>query len=360
MGDDMAEKKDLQLPSQLLMRHTDLLVGKQVLVVGYPADGFLLRLSQNLPGSEVTAFGFDYAVHRYQLGVHRSAGLSVKDIHFGPFYASPEARHDLAIVFLPKSRPLVDLTLRMTAGVVQPGSRVLWVGENRAGIRSSRALLERIIGPTLEVEAARHCVLYQARSQVPSPVRLDDWQVRYPIEVNGHNLTVVGYPGVFSQGRLDDGTRFLLENMKLPARATVLDFGCGAGVIGALVKQVYPGVEVDLVDSNALALAAARSTMAVNGLQSRDIRASDVFSDVQGMYTHILSNLPFHTGVATDYRVAAAFFEQAAQHLFVHGSLYVVANRFLKYAGMIEAFFGECRVIAHNQRYNVYAGTYVR
>jgi 16S rRNA (guanine1207-N2)-methyltransferase len=245
--------------------------------------------------------------------------------------------------------------------VLGPRSPVLLVGENKAGIRSSRPILEQVIGPVQEVEAARHCVLYRAAlSDVPSRFALDHWEVRYQIEVAGVNLTVAGFPGVFSHGRLDDGTRFLLENLELPGRGRVLDFGCGAGVIGALVKRLFPACEVDMVDSNGLALAAASRTMQANGLSANDIRPSDVFSDVPGAYTHIISNPPFHSGIATDYRVVAGFFEQATRHLAPRGCLYVVANRFLKYAPLIETYLGECRVVAQNSRYCVYAGRLIR
>ena len=46
-------------------------------------------------------------------------------------------------------------------------------------------------------------------------------------------LKVVSLPGVFSHGRLDRGTALLLEHLdKLPS-GHLLDFGCGAGVLGA-------------------------------------------------------------------------------------------------------------------------------
>ena len=61
---------------------------------------------------------------------------------------------------------------------------------------------------------------------------------------------VNGYPtpGVFSHGRLDAGTRALLEVMRrFPvAGRRVLDFACGSGVIGAFLSALEPTARVGL------------------------------------------------------------------------------------------------------------------
>jgi 16S rRNA (guanine1207-N2)-methyltransferase len=67
----------------------------------------------------------------------------------------------------------------------------------------------------------------------------------------------VSLPGVFSHGRLDRGTELLLEHLdKLPS-GHLLDFGCGAGVLGAAVKRRYPHNPATL-DVDAFAAASSR------------------------------------------------------------------------------------------------------
>lgn len=98
--------------------------------------------------------------------------------------------------------------------------------------------------------------------------------------------------------------------------------------------------------------------MLANDLPVDTIKPSDVFSNVQETYTHILSNPPFHTGVKTDYRMVTTFLQEASRHLVKGGKLRIVANSFLKYQPFIEANVGPCRVVAENRYYRVYEGTH--
>ena len=277
-------------------------------MVNYPQDQFLLLLRQQRPAAHITGFNHHYAPHQALLHTYRTAHLDPADLIFAAAYTPSSTLHDAALVFLPKSRSLIELTLAMVAVTLQPGAPCFLVGENDAGIRSSRVLLEQRIGRLRTVDAARHCVLFQATKQVESePFSLERWLTSYTLAVREQTLQVISLPGVFSHGRLDEGTQLLLETLDGPPLGRVLDFGAGAGVIGATIKQTWPAAVVELVDANALALEAARRTILANQLPINLIKPSNVFSDVQGTYTQIVSNPPFHTGTKTDYRVVTAF-----------------------------------------------------
>ncbi len=61
--------------------------------------------------------------------------------------------------------------------------------------------------------------------------------------------------GVFSPGRLDPGTRLLLEEAPAPpARGDVLDLGCGYGPVACVLAVRSPGAAVWAVDVNERAL----------------------------------------------------------------------------------------------------------
>jgi 16S rRNA (guanine1207-N2)-methyltransferase len=61
--------------------------------------------------------------------------------------------------------------------------------------------------------------------------------------------------GVFSPGRLDPGTRLLLEKSPgPPASGDILDLGCGYGPIACVLAARSPGVTVWAVDVNERAL----------------------------------------------------------------------------------------------------------
>lgn len=349
--------KTLHNTSQLLLRNLNRIKGEHILVVNYPQDNFVLALHQQLSAVQITAFSYDYAPHLYLQSVYTHANLPTDNLLFNAVYPAPDELHDVAIIFLPKSRALIQMSLRMVAAALRPGAQVWLVGENNAGIRSSSTLLEQQMGAVRTVDAARHCLLLQAMApEQPVIFDLEEWSTTYPLQIRQQTLTIASLPGVFSNGQLDEGTQLLLETLDEPETGRILDFGCGAGVIGATIKQAWPANLVEMVDANALALEAARRTMQANQLPIDLIKPSNVFSDVQGTYTQIVSNPPFHTGVKTDYRVVTAFLQKATQHLAPGGVLRIVANSFLKYQPLIEAHVGICRVVAENRSYRIYEG----
>ena len=77
-------------------------------------------------------------------------------------------------------------------------------------------------------------------------------------------------PGVFSADGLDLGSQMLLASLP-PMQGKLLDFGCGAGVIGSILAKRNPALTVNMVDINALALESSRRTLAVNGLQGESM-----------------------------------------------------------------------------------------
>ena len=102
--------------------------------------------------------------------------------------------------------------------------------------------------------------------------------------------------GMFSPGRLDPGTRFLLESELAPAAAgDLLDLGCGYGPIACTMAARSPGATVWAVDVNerALALCAANAERA--GLAN--VRAVLPDSDaLPAAFAGIWSNPPVRIG----------------------------------------------------------------
>jgi 16S rRNA (guanine1207-N2)-methyltransferase len=176
----------------------------------------------------------------------------------------------------------------------------------------------------------------------------------YGFESHGVTLQVRSLPGVFSHGHADEGTQKLLETLDEPPASPVLDLGCGCGLIGTWVARRWPALTVDMVDASAVALASARLTASANGPSDADVWASDVFSDVAGVYGTILSNPPFHEGVLTQYRTVEQMLRGAVDHLRPGGRLRLVANRSLPYPSMLEESFGAYRVVSEDRRYRVF------
>jgi 16S rRNA (guanine1207-N2)-methyltransferase len=163
-------------------------------------------------------------------------------------------------------------------------------------------------------------------------------------------------PGIFSFDRLDDGTQLLLAHMEVPAGSSVLDLGCGYGVIGLLAAEIG-STRVDLVDDNLLAIAASRQNALNLDKKNVSAIASDVCSELHGRsYDLVLSNPPFHSGRKVDFDSANAFIQQSAQVLSPGGRLLMVANRFIPYEEQMQTIFRKVNCVASNNRYRILQG----
>ena len=324
--------------SEVLLRQAELFQG-DVLLVGLPADDLLGRLPN--------AHGWCWHAGDQAALEARFEGRS----HFG--VNIPEIPFDSAVIFLPKSKDLTDYLLNAVASRL-PGGEVFLVGEKRSGIEGAAKQLNPF-GKPRKLDSARHCQLWQVTvAEAPVAKSLESLAQHYQLDLAEGPLKVVSLPGVFSHGRLDRGSALLLEHLdKLPS-GNLLDFGCGAGVLGAAVKRRYPHNHVILLDVDAFATASSRLTLAANGLDAEVLTGDGIDSAPMGL-SAILSNPPFHVGVHTDYLATENLLRKAAKHLKNGGELRLVANSFLRYQPLIEEHLGRCVTKAEGQGFRVYS-----
>ncbi|MBF8163135.1 class I SAM-dependent methyltransferase [Pseudomonas mendocina] len=324
--------------SEVLLRQAELFEG-ELLLAGLPADDLLGLLPQ--------AHGWSWhAGDQAQLAA-RFAGRSHFDTQM------PEGDYRAAVLFLPKSRELTDYLLQALASRLT-GRPLYLVGEKRGGIERAAKQLAAY-GKPRKLDSARHCQLWSVQiEQAPATSDLDALAQVYSLQLADGPLQVVSLPGVFAHGRLDRGSALLLEHLDNLPQGHLLDFGCGAGVIGAALKRRYPSSRVSLLDVDAFALASSRLTLASNGLEAELIAGTGIES-APGELAAIVSNPPFHQGVHTHYQASENLLIQAARHLRDGGELRLVANSFLKYPPLIERHLGPCRTLAEAEGFRIYS-----
>ncbi|WP_425146959.1 methyltransferase [Deinococcus sp.] len=168
-----------------------------------------------------------------------------------------------------------------------------------------------------------------------------------PERYETQGLTVLGWPGVFSAGRLDKATDLLLSTLDAQELGglKVLDLGCGAGVIGAWAAS--RGASVTLLDADLSSVRSAEATLQASGLTGRVLH-SDVdaaLDESEQDFDFVLSNPPFHVGRGVVLDVAAEFIRAAQRRLRPGGRLVLVANEFLPYESRLSgARLGEARL----------------
>jgi release factor glutamine methyltransferase len=84
-----------------------------------------------------------------------------------------------------------------------------------------------------------------------------------------------------------------LISRDLPAPATVLDMGCGSGVIGLSLAAAWPDAAVTLADVSPEALGLARENATALGMDRVKFLESSLFSSVTDRYDLIVANLPY-------------------------------------------------------------------
>ena len=278
-----------------------------------------------------------------------------------------EQNGKLNVIFiqLPKGRLLARRWLTQAYHALVIGGSLYLAGSNQAGIQSvikdGHELFgnSRVLGYKKGNRIAQFTRMDE-ESQLPSWVNhpgiaAGTW-VEFEVSLRGHNFAIHSLPGVFSFDRLDAGTRMLLEVIKIPPNACVLDVGCGYGIIG-LFAAAEGARTVHLVDIDHLAVASSEETLKINGIDQATVFAGDLLQTTpDNHYDLILSNPPFHTGHAVDYQVAAELIRQSNQKLLTGGQLIIVANRFLRYEHLISSIFGNVTLLAESGKFHVLSG----
>ena len=79
----------------------------------------------------------------------------------------------------------------------------------------------------------------------------------------------------------------------LPANQSVLDMGCGSGVLGLTLAAARPGWEVTLADVSPDALSLARENAAALEIANAAFLESNLFSAIDAKFDGIVANLPY-------------------------------------------------------------------
>jgi 16S rRNA (guanine1207-N2)-methyltransferase len=119
------------------------------------------------------------------------------------------------------------------------------------------------------------------------PVRAAVW---------GHELALTSGSGVFAQGRLDIGTAVLFRETEPPKGGTLLDLGCGYGVIGLALATAAPSVRVWGVDVNERAVLLANENAAAAGVAARFTASTPEQVPGDVVFDEIWSNPPIRIG----------------------------------------------------------------
>lgn len=180
------------------------------------------------------------------------------------------------------------------------------------------------------------------------PGRVRDFSAVWPASVpGGEKLMFTSFPGCFCHRRLDEGGLALAEvvtrDLSSASPLSLLDMGCGCGLVGLLVAKAVGILKLTMIDSHARAVEAAKLNAKNFGVDAEVVLADDGIAsmDADGAFDVFVGNPPYYS----DYRIAEIFLDTARRSLRKGGACYTVVKNDAGLRPVQERYFPSVEVI---------------
>jgi 16S rRNA (guanine1207-N2)-methyltransferase len=405
------------LHSSLLHETVQLAIDDRVLILNSAADPFVLEAAQRLSAGELILaednlaslqqfnklIGADTSPIKKTVGadLSRPSPIYRPRVRHIPFHEytlrEAPATIDVAImnILYQPSNAWMIYGLQIAAYALKPGGRLYVVGAKDRGVLSIAKRMQAFFGnlETLVISKGQRVVCSHMQNNSPDihsqeePLHVsamsdtqnvvapfagarsdtsamsDTQNVAAPLAGARPDARLANpipslLPTTFAEGKLDEGTRLLVESLEVHATDVALDIGCGAGYIGMHIAHAASKGHVTMVDASLVAVDAARKMVEQSGMTNVQVLASDGTQAVKAQrFDLVVTNPPFHLGGIQTTEIGERFIREAAQVLRPRGRFYLVANRFLKYEPTMRACFHTVEEVGGNTRYKVLLAT---
>jgi len=289
-----------------------------------------------------------------QLGTqqnHSRNHLTIDNLHWLTS-RDPLPNHlSLVLMKLPKNLSYFAHQLTRLSQVLTPGCRILVAAKAKSINRALLDVFAQHLGPATASLAWKNTrvisCIFDGKPR-PQPKEIT-WSIpEYQLKIS--NLS-----NVFAANKLDIGARIMLANLPQGEFNSIVDLGCGNGVLGLRAAQLFPKADIHFIDDSDMAVASAKANWERNHLPPAqghfywDDCLTHLPADVQPDL--ILCNPPFHQGEAITDHIAWQMFLDARRRLAPGGILHVVGNRHLAYHVKLQRLFKNCTTVASNGKF---------
>ena len=261
----------------------------------------------------------------------------------------PSGHFDIILIKVPKSLALLEDQLIRLRAVMTEQTLVIGAAMIKHLSGSAIDLFEKILGPTQTSLARKKARLIFSQfdpqrdiaALAPAEIVLPEFQ-----------LKLRQHPGVFSMNKLD-------QSHLLPKAQSIIDLGCGNGVLGVAIARQQPEAHLTFIDESYRAVDSARMNFeALFGQRSARFEVADCLSGIERESAElILNNPPFHQQQVVGDQIAWQMFRQSRQVLQRSGQLWVVGNRHLGYHTKLKRLFGNCKLMASTHKFVLLSAT---
>jgi 23S rRNA (guanine1835-N2)-methyltransferase len=291
--------------------------------------------------------------------------IPVESVKFYDSVTPVDLPVELVLLKIPKTMALLEQQLIDLQTRILPSTKVIAAGKAALIKKSTLALFEKYLGVTTTSLAKK-----KARLVFCQPSCNKSHLSPYPTVwfTDKPRFEISNMANVFARQQLDIGARFMLENLSKLTNMdnkTVIDLGCGNGVLGLHILNQNKKTKVVFTDESYMAVASAKQNVLVNLADKEsqseflvnncldDFTKKSKFSDVDT----VLCNPPFHQQNAITDHIAWQMFKDAESLLQNGGQLFVVGNRHLDYPNKLKRLFGNATMIATNQKFSILSAT---
>ncbi len=306
------------------------------------------------------------ALHDYSCSFWTDSWLSIKALEQNSkfnscankvevFYSTelPDQEYDVVIIKIPKTLALLEDQLAKLQPLLSENTVILAAAMAKNIHRSTLALFEKYIGATTTSLAKKKARLIFSVLDKNLPQSESPYPVTYRLE--GSDYLLSDHANVFSRGKLDIGTRFMLQHIPASARyRNIIDLGCGNGVLGLVAAEKNPRAELLFIDESCMAIESARINFQQAFAASRkaEFKLNHALEGIEPDSADlILNNPPFHQQHGISDSIARQMFRQAKKVLRPGGELLVIGNRHLGYHLALKKLFTSCEVVASNKKF---------
>lgn len=321
-------------------------------LVAEPGYGFLgVVIADKVSKGEILAGNSsDRADQLTKLNLERN-DIENAETEKAAFYSEIEGKFDNA-VYSPKSYEPVNIVKNRISdiiGLLRRSGCLYISGKKTDGINRYRDYLKDSEGKLEKVEQRGSQKLYRYTKTENSRPEKPEIEKSFASEVREVEMDFSTCEGLFSPGKIDDGTRLLIESLDLSDKEKVLDVACGYGALGIFAAKKF-GCKVSLTDDSSLATFYAERNLEKNKVKNYQLRNRDCLDGFNHKkFDAIISNPPTHQGSKTTEEI----FTQSFKKLKSGGRLIIVYNKNMRFQDKLNEIFDKTRILDEKDNYRI-------